>query len=217
MQNSEIAARTLWNFLSQQDDPGHPTTVFVFGSTDLIVAAFAASVYFRLQPGAIVCSGGVAHQDDLLKTGWNSSEGDIMADVLRSFGVPSDVIHVENRSKNTGENFDFSISLAQGKHLDLSDVLVLHKPYMTLRTRLTGLVRCSSLNFRVAAPLFSFDQYSRLVMPADKLLNIMVGDFQRIIEYPKKGFSAPCLIPAEVQQAWEALIQAGYTKHLLTD
>jgi uncharacterized SAM-binding protein YcdF (DUF218 family) len=215
MQNSDVAAHTLWNFMSEQDDPGNPTTIFVFGSTDLIVAAFAAAVYFQSKPNAVVCSGGIAHQNDLLKTGWKTSEAETIANVLLSFGVPSDVIHVENRSKNTGENFDFSITLAQRKHLDLSNLLILHKPYMTLRTRLTGLVRCPNLNFRVAAPQFSFDQYSHLIMSADKLLNIMVGDFQRIIEYPRKGFSAPCSIPADVLEAFQTLVRAGYTKHLL--
>lgn len=210
-------AHTLWNFMSQQDELGNPTALFVFGSTDLIVGAFAASVYFRVKPETIVCSGGVAHEDDLLKTGWNTSEAEIIADVLKGFGVPGEVIQIEDKARNTGENFDFSISLAQKKQLDLSDVLVLHKPYMTLRTRLTGLARCSNLNFRVSAPRFSFDQYSRLAMPVERLLNIMVGDFQRMIEYPKKGFSAPCLVPADVQAAFESLIQAGYTKHLLSE
>jgi uncharacterized SAM-binding protein YcdF (DUF218 family) len=215
MQNSDAAAHALWNFMSQQDELSNPTALFVFGSTDLIVAAFAASVYFRVQPDAIVCSGGIAHENDLLKTGWNTAEAEIIANVLKGFGVPGEVIQVENKSQNTGENFDFSLSLAQKKQLDISEVLVLHKPYMTLRTRLTGLARCSNLNFRVSAPRFSFDQYSQLAMPADKLINIMVGDFQRIIEYPKKGFSAPCDIPPVVQEAFQSLIQAGYTKHLL--
>lgn len=217
MQNRDIAAHTLWDFMSKQDEPGNPTAIFVFGSTDLIVAAFAASLYFRLKPDVIICSGGVAHQYDLLKTGWNISEGAIFADVLSGFGVPGNVIYVEDRSKNTGENFDFSLSLAQENHLDLSDVLILHKPYMTLRTRLTGLARCANLRFRVASPLFSFDQYVRLAMQADKLLNIMVGDLQRIIVYPERGFSAPCIIPADVMEAFEELIQAGYTKHLLIE
>lgn len=217
MQESGVAARTLWNFMSQQDEHGNPSAIFVFGSTDLIVPAFAAALYFRLRASAIVCSGGIAHQQDLLNTGWDASEAEIMADVLLGFGVPAGVVHLENRSKNTGENFDFSVSLAQSKGLDISDVLVLHKPYMTLRTKLTGLARCGGLRFRVAAPHFSFEQYSRLIMPADKLLNIMVGDFQRIVEYPKKGFSAACTVPPGVQEAFEALTQAGYTKHLLTD
>lgn len=217
MQDSGVAANTLWDFMTQQDEQGNPATIFVFGSTDLIVAAFAAALYFRLRPSAIVCSGGVAHEQDLLSTGWGASEGETMADVLLGFGVPGGVVHIENRSKNTGENFDFSISLAQEKRLDLSDVLVLHKPYMTLRTKLTGLARCHDLRFRVSAPLFSFEQYSRLIMPAYKLLNIMVGDFQRIVEYPKKGFSAACPVPPDVQEAFEALVQAGYTKHLLTE
>lgn len=216
MHNSEAAAHILWNFMSQRDELGNPTTLFVFGSTDLIVAAFAASVYFQVKPNAIVCSGGVAHEDDLLKTGWNTSEADIISEVLKAFGVPGEVIQIEDKSRNTGENFDFSIPLAQQKQFDLSDVLVLHKPYMTLRTRLVGLARCGNMNFRVSAPRFSFDQYSRLIMPADRLLNIMVGDFQRIIEYPKKGFSVPCIIPADVQESFQSLIEAGYTKHLLT-
>ncbi|HKS29632.1 MAG TPA: YdcF family protein [Pyrinomonadaceae bacterium] len=217
MQDSSVtrAAQTLWSFMSQQDDVGRPSTIFVFGSTDLIVAAFAAALYFRLKPEAIVCSGGLAHEQDLLSTGWDASEADIMADVLRSFGVPPELIHVENNSKNTGENFDFSLSLARDAGLNLSDLLVLHKPYMTLRTKLTGTPRLRDLPFRVAAPLFSFEQYSRLIMPAEKLLNIMTGDFQRIVEYPKKGFSAACSVPPEVQAAFDALVQAGYTKHLL--
>ena len=47
----------------------------------------------------------------------------------------------------------------------------------------------------------------------------MVGDLQRIKEYPSKGFQIPQDIPDEVWKAWEILIGdeegAGYTNCLL--
>lgn len=215
MEQCEFAANILWEFMSQQDALGTPKTIFVFGSTDLIVAAFAASLYFHLKPTAIVCSGGIAHQGDLLSTNWAVSEARMMADVLKAFDVPENIIHLDEKATNTGENFNFSVTLAGQKELNLSNVLVVHKPYMTLRTRLTGRAQCSELEFRIAGPRFSFDHYAKMFMPRDRLLNIMVGDFQRIVEYQKNGFSAPCVIPADVNDAFQTLVEAGYVKHLL--
>ncbi len=44
----------------------------------------------------------------------------------------------------------------------------------------------------------------------------MVGDLERIREYPKLGFQVEQDIPEEVWQAFERLIEAGYDKHLLS-
>ncbi len=44
----------------------------------------------------------------------------------------------------------------------------------------------------------------------------MVGDLQRIKEYPKLGFQIVQEIPDEVWNAYEKLVAAGYNKHLIT-
>lgn len=43
----------------------------------------------------------------------------------------------------------------------------------------------------------------------------MVGDLQRIKEYPAKGFQIEQEIPDEVWSAYETLVAAGYDKHLI--
>jgi len=43
----------------------------------------------------------------------------------------------------------------------------------------------------------------------------MVGDLQRIREYPRMGFQIEQEIPAEVRAAYEALVAAGYDRHLI--
>ena len=43
----------------------------------------------------------------------------------------------------------------------------------------------------------------------------MVGDLQRIREYPKLGYQIEQEIPAKVWRAYEKLGAAGYDKHLI--
>jgi hypothetical protein len=43
----------------------------------------------------------------------------------------------------------------------------------------------------------------------------MVGDLQRIREYPARGFQVPQVIPEDVWAAYEALVAAGFDRHLV--
>lgn len=43
----------------------------------------------------------------------------------------------------------------------------------------------------------------------------MVGDLQRIKEFPKLGFQIEQDIPSDVWEAFEALVARGYDKYLL--
>jgi hypothetical protein len=43
----------------------------------------------------------------------------------------------------------------------------------------------------------------------------MVGDLQRIREYPARGFQISQEIPDDVWEAYEKLVRAGYDKYLL--
>jgi hypothetical protein len=70
------------------------------------------------------------------------------------------------------------------------------------------------LSFTITSPLLSYEKY----MDSSKkeiFLNVMVGDFQRIKEYPKYGFQIEQEIPDKVWQAGQKLIGLGYDKYLL--
>jgi hypothetical protein len=50
-----------------------------------------------------------------------------------------------------------------------------------------------------------------------KIINIMLGDLQRIWIYGRRGWSAPQKFPEEVMIAYESLKAAGFTKHLIAE
>ena len=60
-----------------------------------------------------------------------------------------------------------------------------------------------------------FDEYISGSIGADKIINLMVGDLQRIIQYPAMGFQIVQEVPDSVQNALDDLIAVGYDKHLL--
>jgi hypothetical protein len=43
----------------------------------------------------------------------------------------------------------------------------------------------------------------------------MVGDLQRIREYPARGFQIPQDIPDDVWEAYLELVKAGFDRHLI--
>ncbi|WP_275287644.1 helix-turn-helix domain-containing protein [Halomonas elongata] len=46
------------------------------------------------------------------------------------------------------------------------------------------------------------------------ILHLMVGDMQRIMVYPERGFQCRQNVPEDVRVAHEALIALGFDKHL---
>jgi hypothetical protein len=44
---------------------------------------------------------------------------------------------------------------------------------------------------------------------------MLVGDLQRVIEYPKLGFAVEQHVPEDVHAAYESLIRAGFTSRLI--
>ncbi|MGI5826485.1 MAG: YdcF family protein, partial [Patescibacteria group bacterium] len=66
-------------------------------------------------------------------------------------------------------------------------------------------------------PQISYEEYPNEAFTKDFLINNMVGDIQRIKEYPAKGFQIPQEIPDEVWAAFEELVRRGFTKLLIQE
>jgi hypothetical protein len=69
----------------------------------------------------------------------------------------------------------------------------------------------------VTSPQISFEAYPTEEIPLERVINIMVGDLQRIRFYPEKGFQIFQEIPADVWQAYEQLVASGFNKHLMRE
>ena len=49
------------------------------------------------------------------------------------------------------------------------------------------------------------------------VIDVMVGDFQRMDVYAKKGYQIPQDIPEEVRSAFRKLVELGYTSELVRE
>jgi hypothetical protein len=80
-------ARVIWDFHQLHQAPVPADVIIALGTNDLRVAEFTADLHHRGYGPVLVCTGGVAHQGDLLATPWPETEAEMYADVLERSGV----------------------------------------------------------------------------------------------------------------------------------
>ena len=95
--------------------------------------------------------------------------------------------------------------------------MIVTKPYMERRALATFEAQWPDqhASMMVVSQGGSLGQYCNKEQPFDVVVNIMVGDMQRIIEYPKHGLQSFQMVPETVLRSYENLIKSGYTEHLL--
>jgi len=209
-------ALKLWNYHHVGHVLEKSDVIFALGSHDLSVPRFATQLFQEGWAPLLAFSGGIAHKDDSLRTGWNKSEAEMFADVATRMGVPKEKILIEREATNTGENFSCMEQVFVERGLNPQKVILVQKPYMERRALATALVHWPQRQFVSTSMPISFEEYTNGDIPKDRIINIMVGDLQRIKLYGEKGFQIPQEIPNDVWDAYEKLVQLGYTSHLVS-
>ena len=209
LMNEEILnqARLIWDYHLMHHELKKSGCILVLGSHDTRVAVRGAQLFLDGWAPILVMSGGLGR---LTKNSWTEAEADCFARIARNMGVPAEAMLVENRSTNTGENIQFTRALLQQHQLDPNDFILVQKPYMERRSFATFKKRWPEKDVRVTSPQISFDDYPAGDITLEKMIQIMVGDLQRIKIYPEKGFQIEQHIPEEVWKAYESLVAAGY-------
>lgn len=210
-------ARIIWDFHQLRQETVPADVIIALGTNDLRVAEFAADLYHSGYGPLLVCTGGMAHQGDLLATPWPKTEAEMYADVLERRGVPRDRILLEKRATNTAENIRFTRELLEDREICPRNILIAVKPFMQRRVWATLAVEWPAMRATIASPKITLDEYFTSELPAEKIVNIMLGDLQRIWIYARRGWSAPQVIPAEVRDAYQGLVARGFTKHLIPE
>jgi uncharacterized SAM-binding protein YcdF (DUF218 family) len=205
------AARILWDYHHLNNEPAHTDCILVLGSHDLRVADRGADLYLQGWAPIIIFSGGLGN---VTKGIWKDPEADRFARVALDKGVPSEAIFIENRSTNTGENILFTQKMLEEKGLVPQSFLLVQKPYMERRSYATFRKHWPDKDLLVTSPQITFEDYPTDEIPMERVINIMVGDLQRIRIYPQKGFQIPMEIPDAVWTAYEKLVDWGFTEHL---
>ncbi len=208
------AAQILWNYLKLDQPLVRCDCIIAMGSHDLRVAACAAQVFLEGWAPLLVCSGGLGR---LTRSLWQEAEARQFAAVALKAGVPENRILIEDRSTNTGENLRFTRELLTRRAIKIESALLIHKPYMERRALATAMQVWPEIRYCVSSPLMAFEDYPNEDISMDEMVHIMVGDFQRILEYPARGFQVSQEVPSQVMLAYRKLIDAGYTKQALSE
>jgi uncharacterized SAM-binding protein YcdF (DUF218 family) len=205
-------ARLVWDYHHVNHVLAPAECIIVLGSHDPRVAERGAEIFRAGWAPLVVFSGNLGSLTSGL---WKRPEAEIFADVAAAAGVSRKRMLLEARATNTAENVAFTRELLAGRGLHPRRAIAVQKPYMERRTLATFQQRWPELEVIVTSPQVSFEEYPNQAIQRDDVINIMVGDLQRLIVYGEKGWSAPQPVPPDVMEAYEGLVAAGYTHHLI--
>jgi len=211
-----LLVERVWRYHQMNHQLAKADAIMVLCSHDAIVAERGAQLFLEGWAPLIIFSGGLGV---ITKYLWPDPEANRFAQIAMERGVPEDRILVENKSTNTGENVQFTHEMLAARGLDPASFILVQKPYMERRTFATFHKVWPGKVVMVTSPRLSLDEYlarysHESLSPGD-VIGIMVGDLQRIREYPALGFQIPQHIPDDVWEAYGELVRAGYDKYLL--
>ncbi len=214
----EKALNLIWDYMHMEHTLKKADAIFVLGCRDTRVAEHAAQLFLDgLAPIIIFAGSGSIHNSKPGREQFvGSTEAEVFADIARKMGVPEEAILIENRSQNTGQNYEFSIQLLREKNIEPNTVIAVQKPYMERRTYATGKVWWPNIELIVTSPPIPIEKYEDASNSHNEhWIHALIGDLQRIKEYPAKGFQIEQDIPDEVWEAYEYLVSLGYTDRLI--
>jgi uncharacterized SAM-binding protein YcdF (DUF218 family) len=203
-QTDDVLLKILWDYLEIQSPLQHADVIIAGGCTDPGVGACAAELYTLGFAPIILLTG-------YKQAGMQTTEADFHAAIARDRGVPDSAILRETQAANTGQNITFSQQLLLEKGIIPKTVMLVHKPYMTRRFLATAEAQWEGElpTFIVRHEQISLAEYS-MKRGRDEAAFKMLGDFQRMVSYAKKGFQSKQNIPSEVQEAYDVLISHGH-------
>jgi uncharacterized SAM-binding protein YcdF (DUF218 family) len=205
-------AKTIWDYHHMNHSVQKADCILVLGSHDTRVAERGADLFLEGWAPLLVLSGGLGR---LTKELWTETEAELFARIAIGKGVPAEAILIENKSTNTGENILFTKELLQINGLHPQRFILVQKPYMERRTWASFEKQWPGKTLFVTSPQISFEDYPTPELPMEKVINIMIGDLQRIRLYAEKGFQVYQDIPAEVWRAYEKLVAVGFDQQLV--
>ncbi|MGY3570077.1 YdcF family protein [Vibrio paucivorans] len=195
---------SLWQYMLMEHSPEQSDIIFVLCSNDIRVAEHAASLYLKGLAPKIVFSGGEGRFTNGL---FDKSEAETFAAIARDCGVPAEDIIIENLATNTGENVLFTHKLLQEKAISPERIILVQKPFMERRTYATFMKQWPDevQAVYVTSPYQPFFDYLNEHMTLDLVVEALLSDYERILNYPAFGFQIEQPTSPEAQHAYEKL------------
>lgn len=210
------ALSLIWQWMRLDMPVEKADCIIGFGCINDDIAIRAAQLYMDGYAPRILFSGGLGRNT---KSRWSSSEAERYRDIAVKMGVPENVILIENRSTNTGENILFSREILSAEGLADKRLLCVHKPFMERRVWAAMKNYWPEADFSMTSPELGMVEYIERTMAQGMtekaVIDVIVGDVQRMEIYAEKGFQIPQPLPDEVRAAFEVMVELGYTGELI--
>lgn len=194
----------IWRYLGIESALKHADVIIADGTKDIEVAHLATELYGMSFAPIILFSGGEQADSDMTKA-------DSMAKIARSYGVPESAILKDAQASNTTQVVTNAQALLTENNITPATVILVDAPYMS-RTLLAS----AEAQWQGEQPEFinrhestSLAEYSLRHGRGETIRDIL-GNFQRLRSYAKKGFQSEQIIPDEVQIAYDAMIWRGH-------
>ncbi|WP_433562307.1 YdcF family protein [Nocardia sp. CA-151230] len=205
---------TLWDYNQMHHEPRPVDVGIGLGGHDIGVATYAADLYHAGIFPLIVFTGANAPTTvDRFPRG----EAVHFRERAIELGVPADAILIEPNATNTGDNIDFTHALLDERgYLDsIKSVMLISRPYQQRRSYAICRKRWPEVDAICGSLPLALDDYVAGIGDTDRVINMLVGDTQRVWAYPAKGWAIEQDVPAETRKAYSRLVDAGFTRRLL--
>ena len=207
--------QTVWDYLGMHQTPEQADVIVGFGNFNTNIARRAAELYLRGLAPVVLFTGGLGRNTEGLLP---EPEAVRFARVAMECGVPEKAILLEPESTNTAENILFTRRLLERRGIPHERILGVHQPFMERRITAAMGVYWPEQAFRVTSPQVSITDYladaKKQGVTENAAVSVIVGDFQRMDLYAKKGYQTPQYIPPEAWEAFHALVAMGFDKQL---
>ena len=207
--------QVIWDYLCLKQEPKKADCIVGFGNFNTNIARRAAQLYLEGIAPKILFTGGLGRNTEGL---FPEPEAVRFARVAMACGVPAEDILIEDKSTNTKENIEFTRQLLQERGIPCDHILGVHQPFMERRIVAAMGVYWPELNFSVTSPQVTIPEYLASArdqgVSENASVSVIVGDFQRMDLYAKKGYQLPQEIPEEAWEAFRKLVAMGFDKQL---
>ena len=205
----------VWDYLGMHQAPEKADVIVGFGNFNTNIARRAAELYLQGLAPVVLFTGGLGRNTEGLLP---EPEAVRFARVAMECGVPESAILMEPDSTNTAENILFTRRLLEETGIAHDRILGVHQPFMERRITAAMGVYWPEQIFFVTSPQTSVADYladaKRQGITENAAVSVIVGDFQRMDLYAKKGYQIPQYIPPEAWAAFHQLVKMGFDTQL---
>ncbi|MFC4035066.1 YdcF family protein [Streptomyces polygonati] len=205
-------ARAIWDFHQMGHKLRPCSAAITLGSLDLGVATTTAELYHAGMFPVVVFTGDTS---PATQKRFPRGEANHYREHALSLGVPDEAILLEPKATNTGQNIGFSREVLENAGIEVTTLLLISMPYMQRRAYATCRKLWPEVEPVCASQPLSFDEYVTTHDDEKQLIDMLMGDMDRVMEYPKRGFAIEQHVPERVRDAFDRLRARGYDSWLL--